>query len=148
MKRLILAVVMLSGFLLTAQEHDRFRHKMGAKDMTPEQLATLKTKKLTLALDLTQAQQEVIQKLTLEQVQLQRSKRAEMQEKRKADPDARPSKEERYQHQLARLDEMIAHKASMKEVLTEAQFEKWERLNMHHKKQQNSKRRGHHHRGR
>lgn len=148
MKRLILAVVMLTGFLLTAQEGDRFRHKMGAKDLTPEQLATLKTKKLTLALDLTEAQQQAIQKLTLEQVQLHRSKRTEMQERRKDDPEARPSKEERYKHQLDRLDEMIAHKANMKEVLTETQFEKWERLSMHQKKQRSSKRRGHQHRGR
>ncbi len=148
MKRLILAVVLLSGFLLTAQEGDRYRHKMGAGDMTPEQLATLKTKKLTLALDLTEAQQQAVQKITLEQVQLQRAKRSEMLEKRKADAESRPSKEERYQHQLDRLDEMIAHKANMKEVLTEAQFEKWERLNMHRNKHGKSKRRGHHHRGR
>ena len=148
MKRLILAVVMLSGFLLTAQEGDRFRHKMGAKDMTPEQLATLKTKKLTLALDLSVAQQQAIQKLTLEQIELHRSKRTEMQEKRKAEPEARPSREERYQHQLNRLDEMIAHKANMKEVLTEAQFEKWEHLRMRQHKSRKPKGRGHHHRGR
>ena len=148
MKRLILAVVMLSGFLLTAQDGDRFRHKMGAGDMTPEQLATLKTKKLTLALDLTEAQQQAIQKITLEQVQLQKAKRSEMQEKRKANPDMRPSQEERYQYQLDRLDEMIAHKANMKEALTQVQYEKWERLNMHRNKHMKSKRRGHHHRGR
>ncbi|MBT8205309.1 MAG: hypothetical protein KJP14_04300 [Eudoraea sp.] len=148
MKRLILAVVMLTGFLLTAQEGDRFRHKKGAKDMTPEQLATLKTKKLTLALDLTEVQQKEIQKLTLEQAKLRESKRSEMQEKRKADPEARPSKEERYEHQLARLDEMIAHKAKMKDVLTEVQFEKWERLHKHKKNRPKSKRKGHNHRGR
>ena len=148
MKRLILAVVMLTGFLLTAQEGDRNRHKMRAKDMTPEQLATLKTKKLTLALDLTEVQQKEIQKLTLEQAKLRESKRSEMQEKREGDPESRPSKEERYQHQLERLDEMIAHKAKMKDVLTEAQFEKWERFNMRQHKNRKPRGRRHHHRGR
>ncbi|MBT8321787.1 MAG: hypothetical protein KJO90_09015, partial [Eudoraea sp.] len=62
MKKLILTLTLLTGMLLTAQEMRPRMHHQNRGDLTAEQLATLQTKKLTLALDLTNTQQQEVQK--------------------------------------------------------------------------------------
>lgn len=147
MKKLIFAVMMLTGVLVTAQHEGHRKHRGQMKDMTPEQIATLKTKQLTLALDLNESQQKEIQKLNLEQAELRKSQRSGREEKKAGETGSQPSKEERYEQHLARLDQMIAHKAKMKSVLSAEQYDKWEKMNVHRKKQHRSKRSGHHRRG-
>jgi hypothetical protein len=143
MKKLILTLTLLAGMLLTAQERGpRMRHHKHA-DLTAEQLATLQTKRLTLALDLTAAQQKKVQKLKLEQEEVRQSRRAEMKEKREADTEKGISAEERYQLELARLDNRIAFKAEMKSILDPAQYEKWERMQHHQKMRSRSKKHAH-----
>ena len=148
MKKLIFAVMMLSGVLLTAQHEGHRKQRGQMKDMTPEQVATLKTKQLTLALDLSQAQQKEIQKLNLEQAQLRQAKRSAREEEKSGETKTQPNKEERYEQHVARLDQMIAHKAKMKSVLNAEQYEKWEKMHMHRQKQRRPKRSGHHRNGR
>jgi len=148
MKKLILTLSLLSGVLLTAQEMRPRMHHQRHADLSAEQLATLHTKRLALALDLTKAQQQEVQKLKLEQEELRQAKRAEMKEKREAEEGKKPSPEERYQMELERLDKMIAYKAKMKSVLNQTQYEKWERLQLHKKKRARSKKQGHRRMGR
>lgn len=148
MKKLILTLTLLSGVLLTAQEMRPRMHHQRHADLSAEQLATLHTKRLALALDLTKAQQQEVQKLKLEQEELRQAKRAEMKEKREAEEGKKPSPEERYQMELERLDKMIAYKAKMKSVLNQTQYEKWERLQLHKKKRARSKKQGHRRMGR
>ena len=71
-----------------------------------------------------------------------------MQKKREANEEKRISSEERYEHELARLEEMIAFKAEMRSILNPSQYEKWERMQIHKKKQSRSKRHGHRRMGR
>ena len=99
----------------------------GHSKMTPEQVATLQTKKMTLALDLTEAQQSEVQKLQLEQAKFRQSKREERKEKREKE-EGRPTSEERFEMSEARLDRAIAHKTAMKEILSSDQYEKWEKI--------------------
>ena len=147
MKKLILTLTLLTGVLLTAQEMRPRMHHQKHDDLTIEQRATLQTKHLALALDLTENQQKQVQKLKLEQEELRQSKRAEMKEKRAAKDEKKISTEERYQHELERLDHMIAFKAEMKSILNQSQYEKWERL-QHHKRKQNRTRKHHRRMGR
>ena len=148
MKKLILTLMLLVGVLVTAQEkRPRMQHHKHA-DLTAEQLATLQTKRLALALDLTEAQQKKVQKLKLEQEELRQNRRAEMKEKQEADAEKGLSKEERYQAELVRLDHMIDFKAEMKSILNPAQYEKWERMQLHKKKRSRSKKHGHRRMGR
>ena len=148
MKKLILILTMFSGIWVSAQERRPHRQHMHRGELTTEQVATLQTKKLALALDLTESQQKTIQKIKFEQAELRESKRKEMKEKRESGSEKQFSSEERYERELERLEAQIAFKAKMKEVLNPAQYEKWERMQMHKKKQGHAKRHRHHRMGR
>src|SRR6056297_1770240 len=137
MKKLALFAILLSGVVLTAQRSEGKRQ--GMRDLSPDQIATLQTKKMTLALDLDQKQQTEVQSIILANA----TERKNKMEERKAEKQEgnRPSKEERYAIQNERLDHMIAQKAAMKKILTQAQFEKWEK--MHGKRKKGKQDRGH-----
>ncbi|MBD0852537.1 hypothetical protein [Maribacter arenosus] len=130
MKKVILLVVLMAGFTAMAQKGERGQ-RGEYKNMSAEQMATLQTKKMTLDLDLTQAQQTKVQALNLENAK----KRKAQMEARKAQKESGEAKaltsDERFAMKQERLDAAIAHKAELKKILNEEQFAKWE---MHHKK--------------
>lgn len=121
MKKLAVALVLISGITLSAQRQER-----NMKDLSPQEIATLQTKKMTLALDLDQKQQTEVQALFLDSA----TERKNGMDERKARKEEgnRPSKEERYAMQNERLDRQIAQKAAMKEILTDTQYEKWGKM--------------------
>ncbi len=127
MKKVIVVLLCMVGMTALAQKGER-HHRSAMHDMTPEQMATLQTKKMTLALDLTEAQQKQIQALNLENANMRKA----AMEKRKAvkedDGAKKPSSEERYAMKNKQLDNMIAHKAEIKEILSQEQYEKWEKM--------------------
>ncbi|MDO6761364.1 hypothetical protein Q4566_14220 [Tamlana sp. 2_MG-2023] len=140
MKKILIIAIVLIGLQGIAQEqgkegkrqHQKHHQKM---DLTADQMATLKTKKMTLALDLTASQQSEIQALNLEKA----TKRKAMMAERKANKDNEKSKkltsDERYNKEIARLDMQIAEKAKMQKILNKEQFEKFEKMQKHMKKQ-------------
>jgi len=89
------------------------------KALTPEQEATLWTKKMTLELDLNKNQQDQMYELILE-----KTKKIKLRMENK--PKERPSKEEIYNMHISRLDEAIAMKESLKKILNDDQFAQWE----------------------
>ena len=120
----------LSG---TAQKDGNGRDR-GMKDLTPEQIATLQTKRMTLALDLTESQQSEIQALNLENAKTRKAKmeaRRSSAEKVEGEKKARPTSEELYAMQNERLDHQIAQRERMKKILSEEQFKKWEKMGRH-----------------
>ena len=125
-------MALLAGFSGFAQRHGPQKHP-GAilKDMTPEQVATLKTKKLALALDLTEAQQKQMMQIELENAKLRNEIRAERKEK-----GEKPDADERFEMANARLEKQLAHQAKMKEILTDEQYLQWKKMNhrRHHGK--------------
>ena len=67
MKKVFVTAVLLIGLMGYSQRSHHFdSDQRGMKDMSPEQIATLKTKKMTLALDLNESQKKEIQKIILE----------------------------------------------------------------------------------
>ncbi|GGD54419.1 hypothetical protein [Muriicola marianensis] len=133
MKKIMIAMLVIASYSAVAQEGHKHGPRHSEDPLTPEQVATLKTKRMTLALDLSKAQQEEVQKLHLENARL----RKEKMEARKEERDDRSRKDlssdERFSRESERLDHMIASKEKMKKILNEEQFEKWEKA-MHHKK--------------
>lgn len=95
------------------------------KALTPEEAATLQTKKMTLHLDLTEAQQKEIYELNLENAKERKAKAEELKKLRAN--DEKPSKEDRFKMMNERLDKQIAMKKKMKSILSEEQFKKFER---------------------
>ncbi|KAG1650165.1 hypothetical protein GQR58_028275 [Nymphon striatum] len=97
--------MLLVGITAIAQRGEHGSRE-GKKDLTAEQVATLKTKKATLALDLTEAQQGQMKTLFLENAKMQKTKMTEPNE---------------------RLDHQIAQKAKLKSILSDEQYTKWEK---------------------
>jgi hypothetical protein len=118
--------VLLFGFNVMAQnpkadkkEHKKeMRQKM--KDLTPEQVAALRTKQMTLQLDLTEAQQLQIEKMELERAK----KRKEKFDSQKKRSDL--TSDELAAKKMEMLDDQIEAKKMLKSILTEEQFQKWE----------------------
>ena len=81
MKRIIVLVLLLSVIQIPAQERQDNRPKEGRKhhrelmqNMTAEQLATLKTKRMTLDLNLNESQSQEIYNLNLKAAQDKKAK--------------------------------------------------------------------------
>ncbi len=138
MKKVIFVALVLIGVTAIGQEAGHRHDRKGMKDLTPEQMATLQTKRMTLDLDLTQAQQQQMQALNLEEAKIRKSKMEERTSKKEGDDAEKPTSEAVYAMKNAELDRQIAHKTAMKKVLSQEQYEKWEKMG--HKK-------GMHHRG-
>jgi len=148
MKRVIIILICLVTLQVTAQERKREFHKEGShdrmeamKDLTPEEVATLQTKRMTLHLDLAEAQQKKIQALNLEEAKLRKSKMEEHKAMKESGEAKKPAKEERLKMMNERLDHQIAVKRQMKDILNADQYEKWQASqgNMEHRKNMKEK---------
>lgn len=138
MKNIVYALAILFTLNIAAQEgtdqtdrHERkeMRQKRGQKfmkDLTPQQMAELKTKKLTLALDLSENQQQRVLTLNTavakERKQKMAARKAKMEKKEKLTSD------EKYAMLNERLDAKIAYKNKMKQILSEDQYKRWEKM--------------------
>lgn len=132
MRKLILIVIAVLTLPAIAQERkqDKKRvHKKEAllKDITPEEAAALKVKQMTLHLDLTEAQQQKIKPLLLEEAKLKQQKRDDRKATVKENQvKEKPSKDEHLAMINERLDRQIAMKQKMKTILNAEQYKKWE----------------------
>jgi len=133
MKKLIVLAALVISSLTFGQddhrekrEHHKKRKMEMMKDFSPEQIATLKTKKMTLALDLTKTQQDKMHALHLESAKA-RKKQLKKREQLKDTEKPKLSSEERYKKMNSILDRKIEMKNKIKSILTEEQFQKWER---------------------
>ena len=105
---------------MDSERGKRPNNRMQAKKaLTPEQEATLWTKKMTLELDLNKNQQDQMYALIL-------GKTKKIKSRMENKPKERPSKEEIYNMHISRLDEAIAMKESLKKILNDDQFAQWE----------------------
>lgn len=131
------------------QEKQQVSRLNDFKELSVEQLATLKTKKMTLALDLNEKQQEQIMDFHLEHIAFRKNKMEELQQKRAAGALKKPTAEERYAMENARLDRMIAQQETLKKILNTEQYEQWKKAQLYkqaqvhqHRKMKKQSRRG------
>ena len=123
MKKLIglTAIVMLFSLTVNAQQRQgRMNNKA---NFTPEQMATLQTKKLTLRLDLKTNQQKEVENILLKSAEERKKTSTEYREKRQS---GELTADEQFAFKNDRIERQLAHKSAMKKILTENQFEKWE----------------------
>jgi hypothetical protein len=144
MKKLIVFAVLMAGVTAMAQTPERSKgDRNPMKDMTPEQMATLQTKHMALALDLTDAQQKEMQSLNLENALKRSEKIKEMRARKENGEIKKPTSEERYAMKIAMLDHQIAQKEKLRNILNKEQYEKWERMKK--SREDHRKRRGMYH---
>ncbi len=122
---LMLALLFISstGF---AQPRKGSQHKEKTsvyEKFTPEQIATINSKRMTLRLDLNEKQQKAIQALELDQVKFKKS----VMELRKKERDQEKSKDEKvyYERLNERLDRQIAYQTKLKDILNQDQYAIW-----------------------
>ena len=141
MRKLIVLSFLLIGFTTFAQKgaHQEKRNdkKMLLKDLSPEQRAILRTKKMTLLLDLSDNQQKQIQTLLIQEAKENQQIRKDHKQEHQ---DKKPSTEERFNMMNKRLDQKIAFKKKMKTILTKEQYDK---LGKNRKKKRNTQNRRH-----
>jgi len=128
MKKLFILALTLVTIQVTAQQQmnkEGKNHKSKFENMTPEQAATTQTKKMTLALDLTEVQQEKIQKLNLENAKQRKATMEAHKSMKESGEFQKLSDEQKMDLKNARLDKQIARKKQMKEILDEKQYEKF-----------------------
>ncbi|HMB99716.1 MAG TPA: hypothetical protein VKN14_01640 [Flavobacteriaceae bacterium] len=131
MKKIFILALAFVTIQVTAQEKQKVSQKEGKEhmhkrsQMNPEEAANLQTKKMTLALDLTEAQQEKIYSLNLENAKARKARmEAKMLKKEKGELK-QLSDEQKLKMKNERLDKQIAMKKKMKEILNEEQYKKW-----------------------
>ena len=121
-----IALVALFTISTFAQKQQRKQHR---QDFTVDQMAELQTKKMTLHLDLTKDQVKQILEIN-KQHAVERKQKME-EHKALKQSEKKLSSDEIFTKKNDRLDKMIAHKAEMKKVLNNEQFEKWSTSKKH-----------------
>ena len=127
MKQVLMIVLLVVSGTLVAQppgpgkDGPRKHKHEKMEQLSPQQKAELKTKEMTLHLDLNAAQQAEIMKLNLEMATKREQNKPKMKEK--GDPTAN----DRFERANSRLDDKIATKKRLKSILTKEQFEKFEK---------------------
>jgi len=128
MKKLVMILIAFATLQLSAQEQKREMRKERTEskmDYSPEEIAQLKAKKMTLKLDLNDKQQREVSSIFLEEAKFRTAKKSGMS-KDKAEQSM--SNEERLKMKNERLDRQIAMKKKMKTILSAEQYEKWEKM--------------------
>ncbi|WP_339624970.1 hypothetical protein [uncultured Winogradskyella sp.] len=130
-KLLIIAIALftLNGMAQGERRGKDKQQKMRAllKDMSPTDIANLKSKKLTLALDLDAKQQKQVHTIILEEATQNQNIRKEREAKQTE--NSRPTKSEIIEFQSKRLDKKIELKRKMKTILTAEQYAKFDKIN-------------------
>ena len=137
MKKIGIIVMMLFSVATFAQR-DQMQERKNRQDrpeMTAEQRATLKSKKLTLKLDLNQSQQNDLQKLFTENEKAHDKMMAE----HKAMKDDAKAEKDRFKMMDRRLDMQLAQQDKMKKILNEDQFKKWKSMANRHEAKKHHK---------
>ena len=129
MKKVLVIVAVFVGFSAMAQrERPQNPKKQLLESLDAEQLATLRTKKMTLALDLNQEQFEEVLQLNIAEIEFHKEKR---EVRKAAKDDNKPSSaEERFNMANARLDRQIAMQQQLKDILTDDQYALWKELKL------------------
>lgn len=137
MKKIFIIALALVSFTINAQDKRENRladKKEKLSKMNAEDMADHKTKKMVKHLGLTEAQEQQVYALNLENAKGRIAMKTKRLEARTN--NEKPSKEAHLARKNARQEHMEATKSKMQSILTEEQFEK---LNKHLEKRKNKR---------
>jgi protein CpxP len=126
MKKLATILILVFAFTITVQAQKKGKHTERSPKLAVEQYANLAVKKMTLGLDLTDKQQSQIKPLITAQAAARKAAMESRKENRTA--DKKPSADEIYAMRSAQLDNQIAFKNKLRNILNKEQFEKFEQM--------------------
>ncbi|HHC78824.1 MAG TPA: hypothetical protein ENK46_03005 [Flavobacteriia bacterium] len=122
MKNILIVAILVFTVNVYAQQPAK---KKMRPHFTPEQIATLQTKKMTLYLQLNESQQQQILEINKKKAIVRKQKMEERKALRLK--DEKPTATELFNRKSAWLDAQIAHQKEMKKILTEKQFKMWKK---------------------
>lgn len=125
MRKIVAVLILVFAFTLTLEAQRKIK-RMQKDPMTVEQQTTLAIKKMTLALDLSDAQQKQIKPIIQKQIEERKTQREAI--KKRMEEKKRMEAKERFEHQNKMLDKKIEMKNKMKSILNKEQFEKFEKM--------------------
>lgn len=122
MKKILFIAFLGLSLIGQAQRGNGYQNQ---KDLTPEQQAVLKTKKMSLHLDLNKQQQDELLKVN----QNWAEKRDQQKAKFKAQKDGgdKPDADARYAMQVQMLDFKMEYQNQIKKILDKEQYETWKK---------------------
>lgn len=132
MKKLMMIVIAFATLQVSAQEQKRQMRKQSMasnSQYSPEDMAQLQTKRMTLKLDLNDKQQKEVSTLFLEEAKVRQSKKEAYLKSKDTAEKKTLSKEDRLKMANARLDQQIERQKKMKTILSADQYEKWGKMN-------------------
>lgn len=125
---ILVALISIQSFAQKERAHKK-------SNLSPEQMATLRTKQMTLDLDLNEKQQEQVMIVTIENTK-------ELQKLKWKSKDL--SEEEKYELKNKMLDKQIAVQKEMKNILNDEQYEKWQKMRKQRSQKMKRKKMEHH----
>lgn len=133
MKKIIAIVALFVSITALAQQGNRQERSKKMMDATPEEMADIQTKRMTLALVLDEKQQKEVYNLELanakERKKMFADRAAKMKDGEKPTEAQRETmRAERKANYSARLDKQIAQQEKMKKILSEEQFDQWRKM--------------------
>lgn len=123
MKSIIYITILLFSINMLAQRPNMRR---ADQKINPEQQAELQSKRLALALDLSQKQINEVKVLQLQRAK-ERNANRELRDSRRSS-GVRPSQEELSVIRNKQLDAQIEHQNKMKKILSKEQYDTWKEL--------------------
>ena len=126
MKKLASILILAFAFTVTVQAQKKGKRNERGPKLTMEQYADLAVKKMNLGLDLSEKQQNQIKPL----IHAQAASRKVAMDSRKENraTNKKPSADEIYAMKSAQLDNQIAFKNKLRNILNKEQFEKFEQM--------------------
>ena len=136
MKKIIFTFAIIAGLAFTSNAQKKQSHHQ-KPEFTVEQQTTLAVKKLTIALDLTESQQEKMRPLLL----VVTTNRQKMMDERKTNEGkaAEISNKKLYEKMIAKMDQQISYQTAVKKVLNKDQYADWKKIQVHMHKDHSSK---------
>ena len=139
MKKIVAIVALFVSVTALAQQENRGTRFKKMMEATPEEMANIQTKRLTLALVLDDKQQKEVYALQLAEAKERKAKWKERAAKMKA--GEKPTEEmrktmrnHRKANYEAMLDKQIAHQEKMQNILNDEQFDQWRKMKMMQKR--------------
>ena len=121
--RLFVIAILLTSTINAQERKERIEKRA---DFTPEQIAELHTKKMTLNFDLDKNQQKAVYDLKKKQAEEHQIMRKDFRHKNQ--DGVKPTSDERFQFKNNQLKRQLETKNAMKNILRKDQFEKWEKI--------------------
>ncbi|MGJ8685453.1 MAG: hypothetical protein ACSHWW_12560 [Nonlabens sp.] len=122
MKKLIVIIALLAMTVAQAQEGRKGDRGERMKDVSPQEMATFQSKKMTLALDLSDKQEKEVFQVLLKGAEKRKANKMSREDHEKLTDDQKKAAK------IAMMDEKIAMKRAMKKILNDEQYAKWEKM--------------------